>query len=178
VLLNSGSPFPNLTGDGRIAASFTKQPIFLRYQRVITPMRTYYIVDLTDSPRRNRLARTGRCMHFAGGLSLLAIVSMALASGCQRAVLPIEAVAGRGIAKTVARDDQFDLQVTGSQCNVVVDRGVVRSLTVNGDNHVVTIDDAAMVSEVSIYGNGNRVDFPNGVNPPQVFTWGNSNSVE
>jgi len=136
------------------------------------------IIVRTDSPRCNHLAPTGRRPLLACGASLLVILTTALSSGCYRTVLPIEAVVGQGTTKTVARDDQFDLQVEGSQCNVVVDRGDVRSLTVTGDNHVVTIDPAATVSEVSIYGSGNRVDFPSGVSAPQIFTWGNSNSVE
>jgi hypothetical protein len=117
-------------------------------------------------------------MLLASGFSLLAILAAAVSSGCHRIVLPIETVAGQGITRTVARDDQFDLQITGAQCNVAIDRGVVRSLTVTGDNHVVTIDPAATVSQVSVYGNDNRVDFPSGVSAPQIITWGNGNSVE
>lgn len=108
---------------------------------------------------------------------MLMMATMAASSGC-RPVLPIEAIDGQGVAKTVARDDRFDLHVTGGKCSVVVDQGAVRTLSVTGDDHSVTIGAAVTVEEVSISGNHNRVELADGVTAPQVIMSGNDNLVE
>jgi hypothetical protein len=90
---------------------------------------------------------------------------------------PTESVTGDGVSKTIARDGEFDLAVSGKRCTVIVDRGTVRSLSVIGDGNVVTIRPAAKVLGVKLTGNDNHVKVPPGTTRPNLSITGNHNVV-